>query len=276
MEIGRCHICGERKPLTKEHIPPKSAFNKGKVVELLSNSRIIAVPEEGESYRVQQGGHYRFTLCSECNSKTGSWYGTSFGNWCIHGMDVLRRSEGRPALIHCYRSFPSQIVKQLMSLFLSVNRIEFRDAHPELVRFVLDKWSIGIPSTFHLYTYYNLSSILRFIPFIGYTDVSRMKEFIFSEISYPPYGYVLTIDPQPPADDLCEITHFTKYRYHELADLEMKPVVKEINTFIPGDYRTPEEIYSEVSTSKGNLVYTGNDIAESIKHLSDKMSRITL
>ena len=32
--MGICHLCGKYTKLTIEHVPPKSAFNKGKVLNV--------------------------------------------------------------------------------------------------------------------------------------------------------------------------------------------------------------------------------------------------
>jgi len=158
-------------------------------------------------------------------------------------------------------------MKQLISLFLSVNDINVRDAHPDLVRYVMNKYAVGIPRGFKIYVYYTLSHILRFSPFIGYANIGEHTAHVFSEITYPPYGYVLTSNTAPPGKNLCDITHFARYRYGELADLEMPPVVKEVNTFIPGDYRSTEQVNNSGEIPGSNLVYTPEDTIEAIHEL---------
>jgi hypothetical protein len=68
---------------------------------------------------------------------------------------------------------------------------------------------------------------------------------VLSEISFPPFGYVVTIDSKIPDRRLFEITHFASYRYNDFKVLEMEPVVLDTPTFIPGDYRTPQDIMEE-------------------------------
>jgi hypothetical protein len=81
------------------------------------------------------------------------------------------------------------------------------------------------------------------------------------------YGYVLTLNTAPPDKNLCDITHFARYRYGELADLEMPPVVKEVNTFIPGDYRSTQQVCNSEEIPGSNLVYTPEDTIEAIHEL---------
>ena len=72
---GRCRICGQTKPLTKEHIPPQSVGNAQRTVahsfsDWLS-AESLALPGAG---RIQQGGIWGYTLCRDCNSYTGTHY----------------------------------------------------------------------------------------------------------------------------------------------------------------------------------------------------------
>ena len=85
---GICHICGEYKKLTYEHIPPEAAFNSQRrkmstVKELMENKKDNRAPWdiEGLKYKQFQQGTGFFTLCGECNSFTGAKYGVTYSDF---------------------------------------------------------------------------------------------------------------------------------------------------------------------------------------------------
>ena len=57
----------------------------------------------------------------------------------------------------------------------------------------------------------------------------------------------MTLDSEPPDDRLFEITHFSRYRYNDFEVLQMRPVVLHTATFVPADYRSPEEVVREAA-----------------------------
>ena len=63
-KVGFCVICGDRGPLSRDHVPPKGCNN-------LNDVEIMALLPSENSAKVgttsQGGTHYR-TLCAECNS----------------------------------------------------------------------------------------------------------------------------------------------------------------------------------------------------------------
>ena len=77
----KCRLCGEIKPLTFEHVPPKSAFNNRSVKlitghELFKEEYENRLPWEDEGLygKIQQKGRGGDYLCQECNNNVGSWY----------------------------------------------------------------------------------------------------------------------------------------------------------------------------------------------------------
>jgi hypothetical protein len=71
-----------------------------------------------------------------------------------------------------------------------------------------------------------------------------------SEITFPPFGYVLTLDSAPLDRRLLEITHFSRYRYDEFRVLELRPPVLDTPTSFPGDYRTPQVFREQVAEAE--------------------------
>ena len=94
--FGICHICGEHKKLSFEHVPPKAAFNDSPI--LRSSFERIAMGENLDDLggSVQQRGSGAHTLCEKCNSDTGAWYAGADAKWAEQAMR-LKAERNRPA-----------------------------------------------------------------------------------------------------------------------------------------------------------------------------------
>jgi len=54
-------------------------------------------------------------------------------------MLIRERAGGNPSLFYLNYVFPLPILKQVVTMFASVNQAAFDSAHPELAAFVLDR-----------------------------------------------------------------------------------------------------------------------------------------
>ena len=248
---GLCHICGTFGPLSFEHIPPRAAFNDRPVVKfagkVLLEHGLDAGREHGTFAQRGAGAH---TLCARCNNNTGAWYGHQFVDWCYQGMEILLRAKGRPTLIYLNHLFPLAILKQVVTMFFSVNSDRFRLAQPYLVDFILSRDRKYLPPNIRIYAYYTLSPSTRSIGISGIIDTNRGRARILSELSFPPFGYVLMFAPDPPDSRLIDITPFARYDYNEFAVMNLQLPVLETHLPLPGDYRTRDEIERDVRTNR--------------------------
>ena len=206
-EWGTCHICGFEGYLTFEHIPPQEAFNKYPVL-YINLKRFF----DNQRYEISQRGAGGHTLCDDCNTKTGSWYGTVFVKWCKDALEtlqrageILQRAEERPTLTAEYRTSPLRILKQIVTMFFSANRPEFHEKHPELVKFILDKSAKGLPPRYRFFVCYNIAGWKRRIGLAVRATfdpefIASPSRLLISEINFPPFGYVMTIDSHGPVN----------------------------------------------------------------------------
>jgi len=252
--FGICHICGEQKQLTFEHVPPKSAFNDKRYIQAKLEDLIGLGPDDIIKGPTHQGGIGEYTLCGKCNNETGAWYGGYFVDWCYQGMEILIKSGGKPSLIYMNYLYPLPIMKQIVAMFLSVNGDKFGIANPELVRFVLDRERKYLSPKYRFYVYYNISGRFRYTGIMGKIEVtaellSTSKPMLMSEITFPPFGYLMTIDSESPDKRLVEISHFARHDYNEYRVMSIKLPVLPTHTAYAGDYRTKKEIYEEAERS---------------------------
>jgi hypothetical protein len=239
---GICHICGDFGTLSKEHVPPKSAFNNRRTVEVKLRETITLGPDEVALGPIHQGGVFFYTLCPRCNNLTGHWYGGRFVDWCYQGMHILFCTRGKPSLVYLNYLFPLAIIKEVIAMFFSVNSERFRLPNQELEKFVMNRDARYLSPKYRFFVYYNTDGHFRYIGLTGQLNVFTGRRILISEISYPPFGYVMTIDSEPPDSRLFEITHFAEYRYEEFAVMELRLPTLPTHTMYPGDYRTMKEL----------------------------------
>lgn len=165
-------------------------------------------------------------------------------------MDVLQRTGFNPSMFTLHYLLPLRILKQIVTMFFSVNdENAFRQAFPELVEFVLNKDKRYLPPKFRFFVYFNPGDRFRYSGLSARADLDTGKVNTLTEISYPPFGYVMTVDSEPPDDRLLEITHFSRYRYQDFKVMDLKPPVLPTATYWPGDYRTREEVRQQAAES---------------------------
>ena len=78
--FGKCALCGKECNLSFEHIPPESAFNNSPAKpvsgdKLVEDDDRMPWDTSGLKYEHQQRGMGKYSLCRDCNSFTGVYYG---------------------------------------------------------------------------------------------------------------------------------------------------------------------------------------------------------
>lgn len=240
-KTGHCHICGYFTKLTFEHVPPRAAFNDRRILYREIFEIINKNPAEISGGKVSQKGAGSYTLCTRCNNNTGSWYGQSFVEWAYQGMNVLHYAKNRPTLYYNFFLFPLRVIKQIVCMFFSVNAPSFREQNPYLESFVLNRDIKYLPSNIRIYIFYNPSHHMRSSAVACSFEFSSGYK-LFSELTYPPFGYVMSFDSKPPHRDMVDITHFASYEFNAWTDIPLKLPVLSVVSYLPGDYRSKAKI----------------------------------
>lgn len=242
--FGNCRICGVFGKLSFEHVPPRAAFNNRPILLRRGLENINSSLDDVKGEKRQRGaGDY--TLCPKCNSFTGRQYGNAFVEWVYQGMKILHYTKGRPSIYYTYNIFPLRVIKQVISMFFSANGSEFRDAYPDLVKFVLNKETRYLDEKYSVYAYYNLGDRSRQLGLTVGADLAKGKISRMSEIAYPPIGYMITFNSQPPDQRLLDITFFSRYRYNDWKPISLRMPILPIYTYFPGDYRDRDTVLQQ-------------------------------
>ncbi len=262
---GRCHICGQVEKLSFEHVPPQKAFNDKRTIRAEFEDVIGLGPDEIIRGKIQQGGVGDYTLCERCNTETGSWYARDFIDWCYQGFDILKRSSGNPTLIYLNYMFPLRIIKQIVTMFFSINGPGLGDVNPILVKFVKNKLMNNLPPKFRFFVYYNTTGRMRYSGVIARVKFDTTNIETFSEFNFPPYGYVMTFGSDPHDTRLIEITHFSKYRHNDFVVQALRLPVLPTHLGFAGDYRSQAEIIRDREKNERYLKEIGEDERNEIK-----------
>jgi hypothetical protein len=169
---GRCRICEKFRRLTKEHVPPESAFNDKGYLQFYADQVNEAEKLKWKVKDVNSKGIYIFTLCEECNRKTGTLYGTQYVDFVRAFSDVANPNNANSFVeVHIKNFFPARVVKQVISMVLSTSYPHsfenytwawnsdppdlqrLRSVYNELRSFVRDKNTRGLPASVRLYAH---------------------------------------------------------------------------------------------------------------------------
>jgi len=214
MRKGNCHLCGEFKELSFEHIPPKAAFNDRPILiqkhEHLFDKRSYVY---GKSIRSNNGsGAYCF--CENCNKSTGDWYARDFSEFVAQAYYHFDKAEkiSNTNLIE-FNFKPLNVLKQILTMFLAIEHMGILKNDKELVNFILDKDNNSLPAKYQIYLYTTISKHKRLYGIQWNTINGRMNTH--SEITFNPFGYFLTVNSPPPIDTMTNITDFKKFQFNE-------------------------------------------------------------
>jgi hypothetical protein len=250
-----CHLCGTYGKLSFEHVPPRAAFNDQRILHVAFEKIIAAENLDRISGRVQQRGAGAYTLCGSCNNNTGKWYGAAFADWAHQAMRIIIGARGRPSLEYPFNLFPLRVLKQIVCMFFSVNGPKFQQVQPELVRFVLNRDLTSFPDHHRVYAFYTFSNRSRAAGMSGMVrglGTSRSSVHVFSEITFPPFGFVMASTRHPPPGvNFTDITSFSQFAYRDWrCGMTMKLPPMAIYTGFPGDYRTRDQAIADFEQSK--------------------------
>jgi hypothetical protein len=242
MKIGLCHLCGEKKPLSFEHIPPRCSFNENTkyyVVSYLDYMKESNPFDKKIKGKIEQGGIGKYSLCQSCNNFLGKEYVKAYKRWAYTGMIVLTQNQNRITYT-ALRQNPNRILKHILSMFIAINESWFSEEYSELKSFINDVNSTDLPNRFKVYTYLNNGPNIRYLSFLISGNIETHRIIKSTEIAFPPYGFVLSIDSDIENDQLLEITYFKDLL--NITDLDISINKLQTATQIPLDYRSMDEV----------------------------------
>ncbi|WP_321310614.1 hypothetical protein [Marinifilum fragile] len=253
MKYGVCRLCGNETNLSFEHVPPRLAFNK--------TTKYISVPFENyikekdplnniPKGKLMQGGVGYNSLCADCNSFLGRNYVSLYQDWVQAGYQMLKVGAFEYAKFELLPQRPLFLLKQIISMFLSINDEWYLEEYPELAEFVKNPSLKELPDRYQIYTYLNNEGDIRYLKHSVAYSPELGKPVNCSEIAFPPFGYVLTIGYGMQINKLTNITGFKSYSENESVNLQLG--IFKLPTYLPHpmDYRDKETIKKNIDEGR--------------------------
>lgn len=251
-EDDECCICGRVEPLSREHVPPRSAGNIGRsrshsLSEWLARDSLDEVP----GGRFEQGGVWGYTLCVDCNSRTGR-LSAEYRRWAVMAArlftdqlpDSLEEIDRSPVTkgvsFRIPHSLPGAFVRQVLSLMCSVaGPWKLAEHYPELRGALLDGDICPLPAELSL----GVALCAGPSAFIAgpslVLDTAGRWRWI-AVMAHPPLAFELQLaaSAEKPPSPMCEIGNFLAVGETARADVDLDLIIGFTHTMFPGDWRT--------------------------------------
>lgn len=275
---GICHICGEEKELTFEHLPPRGANNNSMAKAIVGDVLVKHIAGNDKPwdfsncrYKSMQRGMGLYSICKECNNNTGANYAEEyikFANtigYAIRHEEIDKSATG--FTIYLKDFYVLRVIKQIYAMFASTLPETYMREHPDLQKFILDKEYNNVD-----WSKYRLSVCAMKEGINGWTGIMSLAMHdkgkfgikCVAELVLYPLCFMLEFEPNGECDNT-DITHLADDTdYNTMCDINLPLYYRSKNSFYPFDYRTKEEIESDMKHNKEKT------ILEYKKMLSDK------
>ena len=248
---GTCHLCLNYGPLSYEHVPPEKAFNHHAVL-VADHMRLFGsdwkADLENPSGETNQRGAGRHTLCEQCNSNTGSWYGGAYVDFVCAIMPVAVDALTGGTYLVGANIRPLLVLKQILVMFCSACGEGFAQKHPDLIRYLLNRNSRILPPKFDIYLglYDRASKVSRQSGLSVRAHLNEvggaMTTRAYAEIAFPPLVILMSLNSPSPDQRLQRVTWFNQYGRRERWQGTLALDCLQISSPYPGDFRSASQI----------------------------------
>jgi hypothetical protein len=287
IRCGRCRLCQKFGRLTKEHVPPASAFNKGSYRQYYIDQSEQANLNQWRSRDVNSNGIFVFSLCERCNQKTGRAYASAYASFVQPFADLATYENAGTEIEVEFKKFsPIRVVKQVVSMILSTSNpesfneyqatwnpflsteeslpsVDLFGQRPSLerlreiydaLRFFVDKRDAkGLPPTVRLYTYSTAnpgSGVMTDLLASG--NLSTGQVFWGAVVGLWPIHWLLTVEGEPDMQ-LLEVTDWANGGYKDKRTIAVRMPCHWTYAKYPLDFRTPDKFLRDGFVSRMRL-----------------------
>ena len=188
--ISQCHVCLDKTKLSREHIPPRKAFNN---FNKLWEKMVEDAPKLKTRSVAIKGGFWAETVCKKCNNEIGSQYAKEYVTFVQQLIlkPTIYESKGDAVLISV-NADAFMIAKEIAMMILAFESIDFAKQNYELRKFVMEKNYVLKPD------YKILSFLVPDLPQAGTLTRFHARADVFApgfgftggEISFYPIGFI--------------------------------------------------------------------------------------
>jgi len=157
-------------------------------------------------------------------------------------MQFWDKTKGKASVIDLCTVYPLPIIKQVVTMFMSLNPSGFQANHQSLVRFVLDRERRYLDPMYRFWVYFVAPGPLRATPPCAILNIESGHHTLGLEFSFPPFGYMMTIGSRPENSRLFEISHFARFPVGAMEWVQLNLATLPTHTPVLGDYRTFKQL----------------------------------
>lgn len=163
MEEGNCRLCGHFGQLSFEHVPPRKTYNKTTRYTIVPFLDLVKDDNYNKKVKgkIEQGGIGFYSLCINCNNFLGINYVNAYDQFVRTIAFVASRNDFNHFVFDILDLEVLKILKQIISMFLSINDYKFSTSNPELVKFVRDSSYNLLTDRYRVFSYINTEGQLR-------------------------------------------------------------------------------------------------------------------
>ncbi len=239
--------------MTKEHIPPESAFNNHPLLLMKVDQRSIEAGALGWTQDQQFGrGMFVRSVCKRCNNRCGRKYGGAY-------VDLVRQIAERIGDVREFHTAsildvkrPLAILKQVLFQFVSVNGRGFVQANQWVAPFIKETNNQSIPPDIGIYLYASNTGGAKRTGISSHFDLILNKRNILSEFSFWPLGTIISFG-HLSHPRLAPIHQWVQYRFDYKGTVDLHLPVNPACSAYPLDFRSQAQVLSSSSQSSDNL-----------------------
>jgi len=198
-QYGECCLCSFVGKLSKEHIPPKSAYNDWK-------------------HPLKQ--HFKYCLCERCNGFTSD-YAQEYCNVAKQTMIYLAniKPDKSIKLNIAVKMRPLRFVKYLTLLLLTTNNSKLKYLHPNLVSFLLNKESQDLSEKYKIHLNIFDTPMIFSTGLYTICDLNISNQYILSEFRHIPFATIISLDQK--FKDMIDISDLKSNSYRESREISL-------------------------------------------------------
>jgi hypothetical protein len=270
---GYCWLCNKYGKLTKEHIPPESAFNESPLLfeRVVERSRQTGVVGWGAE-RAQRGLYFR-SLCEECNNKYGRLYGGAY-------VDLVKRIAERIGDVREFHKLsllgvkrPLAILKQVMLQFVTANGANFVRNNDWVAPFIRSRKKTDFPQNVYVYLFASNARMSRKSGVSSHIDLVAQRSYVTAEFTFWPLGTVMSFAGELADNRLTPIHHWAQYPFDHPGSLDLHLSVNPVASAYPLDFRTAAEVKSAAAKGDDPSVKRPSD--EDLHEIMSKAMRVS-
>ncbi len=211
-----------------------------------------------EKGRILQRGSGAYSLCGDCNNRSGRLYVLELARWTRIGHDVLCELEPARfddqvepfyAALEIKDVYPGRFMKQMATMLLALSPDPVARKQAELREYARDPKAVGLSPRYQFYLALNAGPNARYNG--GSVTMTLGAGAVFAlELAFPPFTYVISINEETPALETGNITSFVDVGVDQTANVAMQLRVGFTHTALPLDLRSKAALDKDIAANE--------------------------